>query len=220
VACGGTVGTSGSSSSPTLAGATPAATTATGSPATAQPTQSSTASGQSQLGEILASARLTTYKIGYRYTIAGQATDQTWYSKPPRQRFDFSVGTGASALVISFFALPEGSYSCFSVGTSKQCMAVPGAGSPLDQNAVASSMRAMIQNPGSVAGTFVETKTFAGQTGLCYDVTGTTSGRFCYTRDGILLYSAFSAAGSAITMEATQVTTTVPDSDFELPAKP
>jgi len=222
VACGGTTpsGSSRASGQPSAAATATVASTAaaSGLPATARPSPSG--SSQAQLGELLASARLTPYKITYRFTAAGQTSDQTWYSKPPRQRFDFAVGTGTTALVFSVYALPEGTFSCFVVGTTKQCMAVPGGGSGLDQNAAAASVRSMIQNPGSYTGTFVEAKTFAGQNGLCYDVTGTSTGRYCYSPTGLLLYSSFSAAGSSITMEATQVSTTVPDSDFELPAKP
>ena len=169
---------------------------------------------------MLAAARLSPYKITYRYTVAGLVSEQSWYSKPPKQRFDFSTG----GLVISYFTLPEGSYYCFTVGTSKQCMAIQGVGSPLEQNPAAVFVQAMVQNPGNFAGTFVEARTIAGQQGLCYDVNGTaagvTSGRFCYTQTGILLYSAFGAAGTQIVMEATNVSTTVPDSDFDLPAKP
>ena len=223
IACGGTTpsGSSSTSGQPSAAATASAASTAaaSGLPATARPSASGSSS-QAQLGELLASARLSPYKITYRFTAAGQSSDQTWYSKPPRQRFDFGVGTGAAALVFSVYTLPEGTFSCFVVGTTKQCMAVPGGGSGLDQNAAAASVRSMIQNPGSYTGTFVEAKTFAGQNGLCYDVSGATTGRYCYSSTGLLLYSSFSAAGSSITMEATQVSTTVPDSDFELPAKP
>lgn len=220
IACSPTAGTGTATGS-----ATPAATLGgtSGRPATAQPTAGGTTT-QAQLNEVLAAARLSPYKITYRYTLAGLVSEQSWYSKPPRQRFDFSTGAGAQAFVISYFTLPEGSFYCFTAGTTKQCMAIQGVGSPLEQNPAAMFVQSMVQNPGSYAGTFVERKTFAGQEGLCYDVNGTvagpTSGRFCYTQTGILLYSAFGAAGTQVVMEATNVSTTVPDSDFDLPAKP
>ena len=224
VACGPTSGTGGATNNAN-ATATSAATLGGTSarPATAQPTAGGTTT-QAQLNEVLAAAKLSPYKITYRYTVGGLISEQSWYSKPPRQRFDFSTGAGAQAFVISFFTLPEGSFYCFTVGPTKQCMSIQGVGSPLDQNPAAMFVQSMVQNPGSYAGTFVEKKTFAGQEGLCYDVNGTvttaTSGRFCYTQTGILLYSAFGAAGSQVVMEATNVSTTVPDSDFVLPAKP
>src|SRR4029079_6557205 len=134
--------------------ATPAATLGGTSarPASAQPSAGSTA-GQAQLDQVLAAAKLSQYKITYRYTVAGLVSDQSWYSKPPKQRFDFSTGTGAQAFVISYFTLPAGSYYCFTVGTSKQCMAIQGVGSPLEQNPAAVFVLAMVQNPGNFAGT-------------------------------------------------------------------
>jgi len=220
LACSPSAGTGVSTGSATPA-VTPASTLGGTSsrPATAQPTASGTTT-QAQLNEVLAAARLSPYKITYRYTVAGLVSEQSWYSKPPKQRFDFSTG----GLVISYFTLPEGSYYCFAAGTTRQCMATVGVASPLEQNPAAVFVQAMIQNPGNFAGTFVEARTIAGQQGLCYDVNGTaagvTSGRFCYTQTGILLYSAFGAAGTQIVMEATNVSTTVPDSDFDLPARP
>jgi len=225
VSCGGATSTTGTAS-PSSAATAAAQSTGTGLPATARPTASG-ATGQAQLGELLAASRLSQYKITYRYTVGTVVSDQSWYFKPPKQRIDFATGSGAQAFVISFYSLPEGSYYCFVVGTAKQCTAIQGAGSPLDQNAGAVFIRSMMQNPSSYAGTFVESRTFAGQAGLCYDVNGTatvvagvSSGRFCYTREGLLLYSSFGPTGSQITMEATNVSTTVPDSDFDLPAKP
>ena len=80
---------------------------------------------------------------------------------------------------------------------------------------------------GKRGGSYTGMKTIAGQQGLCYDVkatatvaTGLSSGNFCYSKEGIALLSQFSAAGSSWSMEATNVSTTVPDSDFALPSKP
>ncbi|MEP6694747.1 MAG: hypothetical protein ABJB39_08895, partial [Chloroflexota bacterium] len=59
----------------------------------------------------------------------------------------------------------------------------------------------------------------------CYDVkstvaaAGLTDGRFCYSTQGIPLLQRFGAAGGTWSMEATHLSTTVPDADFALPAK-
>ncbi|MEK7862565.1 MAG: hypothetical protein AAB295_04795, partial [Chloroflexota bacterium] len=50
--------------------------------------------------------------------------------------------------------------------------------------------------------------------------TGFSSGSFCYTKEGIALLSQFTVQGATWSMEATNVSTTVPDSDFTLPATP
>jgi len=147
VSCGGATSTTGTAS-PSAVGTAAAPSTGSSLPATAQPTASGSTS-QAQLGEVLAASRLSPYKITYRYTVGTVVSDQSWYYKPPKQRIDFSTGSGAQAFVISFYSLPEGSYYCFVVGTARQCMVIQGAGSPLDQNAGAVFIRSMMQNPGS-----------------------------------------------------------------------
>lgn len=230
VACGGapagSAGAGASAGASTAATATPAASSGTGA-ATGAPS-----AGGPRLSEVLSAARSSQYKVTYKYTLtgagAGVSGEQSWYFKPPKARFDFSSNLGGQTTVISFFTLPDGSYYCMSLGTTKTCFSLKGAGigSPMDTNPAAIFQQSMVANPSAYGGVFVENKTFAGQTGACYDVTasaataGATSGRFCYTKDGILLFENFSAAGSGVTLEATNVSTTVPDSDFDLPAKP
>jgi len=228
VSCGGggttTTGASGA--------ATAAATSAsTGAPGTGAPT---TAAGgnQPKLADLLAAAKVSQYKITYRITASGGGADafsgeQSWYFKPPRSRFDFGSNVGGQTTTISFFSLPEGSFYCFAGGGSAQCLAIAGAGSPLDQNLAVSMQQSLVNHPDQYGGTFSQSKTIAGQQALCYDVkataaaaTGLSSGTFCYSKEGIALLSQFSASGSSWSMEATNVSTTVPDSDFTLPAKP
>jgi hypothetical protein len=235
VACGGasTTGTAGASAGASAAAAAtnPASVPGAGTPATAAP---ATAAGASQpkLTELLAAAKLTQYKITYKITASGAGAEafsgeQSWFFKPPRSRFDFASNVGGQKTTISFFSLPEGSFYCFAAGGSTQCLAIAGVGSPLDQNIAASMQQSLIDHPDQYGGTFSSTKTIAGQQGLCYDVkavaaatTGLSSGTFCYSKEGIALLSQFSASGSSWSMEATSVSTTVPDSDFTLPAKP
>ena len=116
---------------------------------------------------------------------------------------------------------------CFAQGGTTQCLSVPGVGSPLDQNLAASFQASLSDHPDQYGATFTGTKTIAGVQASCYDVkatasaaTGLSAGSFCYTKEGIPLLSSFSAQGSSWSMEATNVSTTAPDSDFTLPAKP
>ena len=224
VACGGaTPATSGATA------AASAATTTSSAATTASAAASAAASGQ-KLSDLLAASKAATYKITYKITASGAGAEgfsgeQTWYFKPPRARFDFSMSQGGQALTIQYFTLPEGSFYCFNVGQVR-CMSVQGVGSPLDQNPAAQAQRALIDNPAQFGATFTSTKTIAGQNGQCYDVksnattAGFTSGTFCYTKDGVPLLSQFAAAGSTFSVEATSYSTNVADSDFTLPAKP
>lgn len=223
VACGGGAPATTSAS----AGAT--ASTAGTAPSTASTAATAAASGQ-KLSDLLAASKTATYKITYKIGATGAGAEgfggeQTWYFKPPRARFDFSMSQGGQALTIQFFTLPEGSFYCLNIGQVR-CMAVQGVGSPLDQNPAAQAQRALIDNPGQFGATFTSTKTIAGQTGQCYDVkssattAGFTTGTFCYTKDGVPLLSQFAAAGTTFSVEATNYSTNVADSDFTLPAKP
>jgi len=42
-----------------------------------------------QLNEFSPRQGCSPYKITYRYTIGTLISEQSWYSKPPKQRFDF-----------------------------------------------------------------------------------------------------------------------------------
>ena len=178
---------------------------------------------------MLSSSKTQEYKVTYKVTATGTGAEalngnQTWYFKPPRSRFDFTTNFGGTATTMSMFSLPEGSFMCFGTSGQTQCLKTPPTGSPLDQNPAAVAARQMVDNPGAFNATSTGARTIAGQSGLCYDVKATagafTTGQFCYTKEGIQLLSAFTAQGLSLTTEATNVSMTVPDSDFTLPAKP
>jgi hypothetical protein len=229
VGCGGATPTTSGAG----AGASAATTTASSAPSgasTASAAASAAASGQ-KLSDLLAASKTATYKITYKISASGAGAEgfsgeQTWYFKPPRARFDFSLSQSGQALTIQYFTLPEGSFYCINIGQLR-CMAAQGVGSPIDQNPAALAQRSLLDDPSSFGATLTGTKTIAGQTGQCYDVkasattaAGFTAGTFCYTKDGVPLLSQFSAAGSTFSVEATNYSTTVADSDFTLPAKP
>ena len=227
VSCGGATPTSN-----TGAGASAGATSAaTGAGAATGTSSAATAAGSAQpgLGSLLTSSKTQEYKVTYKVTATGTGADalagnQTWYFKPPRSRFDFTTNMGGTLTTISMFTLPEGSFMCFALAGQTQCVGAPPTGSPLDQNPAALAQRQMIDNPSAFGATPTGPRTIAGQSGLCYDVKATAgafnAGTFCYTKEGIQLLSAFTAQGLTLSTEATNLSLTVPDSDFTLPAKP
>ncbi len=228
VACGGAAPATGGASAGASEGAA-AATNAAPSPSSAASAAGGSAVSGPKLTDLLSASKTAQYKITYKITTAGAGAEgfsgeQTWYFKPPQSRFDFSVSQGGQKLTCSFFNRSDGNFYCFNAG-QVQCLRVQGTSSPLDQNAAALAQRSLIDNPGSYGATFTSTKTIAGQAGQCYDVKanatsgGFTSGSFCYTKDGVPLLSSFSVAGQSWSMEATNYSATVPDADFELPAK-
>jgi hypothetical protein len=221
--CGGGTATSGTAG----ANATNAATTSGGT-ASGAPT-----SGSPSFGQILGSAKASEYKVTYTLTATGGAAgfsgEQSWYSKPPKSRFDFSSSTSGQTATVSLFSLPDGVFMCFGgTGQAASCIGMSGVDTALQQNPAALFQESMIEHPEQWNGVLVETRQIAGQQAHCYDVkpvtattaVGLTDGRYCYSTQGIPLLQRFAVQGGTWSMEATKLSTTVPDSDFALPSKP
>ena len=214
--CGGSTPTSTGTTGATATNAVVATgTTASGAPSTAG----------ASFGQILGSARTSEYKVTYKLSAAG-AGEQSWYFKPPKARYDFSTTAGGQSSVVSIYALPDGTYMCFGgTGVAAQCIGMSGLDTALQQNPAALFQQSMFQHPEQFNAVLVETRQIAGQQAQCFDVKSTVvvatlgDGRFCYSPQGIMLLQRFGAAGATLDMEATSFSTTVPESDFTLPAK-
>lgn len=213
----------------TGAAATSAAAAST-APTNAATPQPSAAAGPA-LAAILGTAKLTEYKVTYKLTATGSGAamsgEQTWYLKPPRSRFDFTSAMGGHATTMSIFDLPEGSFMCFGDVGQTQCLGTPASGSPAQQNLALSFQESLVDHPNDWGGVLVETRTIAGQKAYCYDVralaaaaAGLSEGRFCWSDKGMLLLQSFKSGDGTWSMEATNVSTSVPASDFTLPAQP
>ena len=116
---------------------------------------------------------------------------------------------------------------CFGgAGQTASCIGMTGLDTALQQNPAALYQEALLQHPDQYSGVLVETRQIAGQQASCYDVkstvasAGLTDGRFCYSSQGIPLLQRFAVQGATWSMEATNLSSTVPDSDFALPSKP
>lgn len=212
--------------------ATPTGTTASFDTATKGPvvsggaaTGAGAASGPS-FGQIVSSAKVSEYKVTYKLTAAGGG-EQSWYSKPPKTRYDFGSSVSGQTSTVSIYSLPDGTFMCFGgTGQTAQCIGMTGLDTALQQNPAALYQQSLIQHPEQFSAVLVETRQIAGQQAQCFDVKSTVptaslgDGRFCYSPQGILLLQKFAAQFGALDMEATSLSTTVPDSDFTLPAKP
>ena len=217
----------GGSATPT--GTTAATATATNAAVASSVGSGGPTSGSPSFGQILGAAKASEYKVTYKLTATGGAEgfsgEQSWYFKPPKARFDFTSSTSGQAATISLYALPDGTYMCFGgTGQTAQCIGMSGLDTALQQNPAAAYQEAFIQHPDQFSGVLVETRQIAGQQAHCYDVkasattAGLTDGRFCYSTQGIPLLQRFAVQGGTWSMEATNLSTTVPDSDFTLPA--
>jgi hypothetical protein len=216
--CGGAAGPTGGTGSLDTATRAPVASGAAVTPVPP--------AGGASFGQILGSAKASEYKVTYKLAVAAGG-EQSWYSKPPKTRYDFSASAGGQTSIVSIYSLPDGTFMCFGgTGAAAQCIGMSGLDTALQQNPAALFQQSMIQHPEQFNAVLVETRQIAGQQAQCFDVKSTTpvavltDGRFCYSTQGILLLQRFGAQGAAFDMEATSLSTTVPDSDFTLPAKP
>jgi len=210
---------------------TPTGTTASGTPVTTAAVASGAAAtggpsaSSASFAQILSAAKTSEYKVTYKLTAGGG--EQSWYSKPPKTRYDFSSSVSGQTATVSIYSLPDGTYMCFGgTGVTAQCIGMTGLDTALQQNPAALYQQSMLQHPEQFSAVLVETRQIAGQQAQCFDVKSAvatavlTDARFCYSTQDILLLQRFGAQASALDMEATSLSTSVPDSDFVLPAKP
>jgi hypothetical protein len=216
-ACGGAAAPSAQGPVSTTAAATTAAAQAT----TTAPAAQATASGPN-INDILKAGKLAAYKVTYKWTTTAggqtQMSEQTWYYKAPKARFDFSAGPGA---VFSVYTLPDGTYLCTGAGGQTFCQKGP-AGSGLDANPAAAFGLQLQDHPEQFNSSFAGTRSIAGQTAQCYAVkspAGTAFGDVtsCYSSSGVPLLTQMKSQGQEFTMEASSFSTSVSDADFVLP---
>jgi len=215
-ACGGAAAPSAQAPATTPA----AAVTAAQAAATSAP--AATPSGPN-VADLLKAGKLSTYKVTYKWTIVAggqtQTSEQTWYYKAPKARFDFSAGPGS---LFSVFTLEDGTYVCTTAGGQSFCQKSPG-GSGLDANPAASFGLQFQDHPEQFNASFQGTRSIAGQTAQCYGVKSIAAGAFgdvtsCYSSNGVPLLTKMTSQGQEFTMEASDFSTTVTDADFKLPA--
>jgi outer membrane lipoprotein-sorting protein len=202
----------------------PASTSAT-TAAVATQAAATTPAGP-QISDILKAGKLSTYKVTYKWTITGggqtQTSEQTWYYKAPKARFDFSAGPAGAGGTFSVYTLEDGTYICTGAGGQTFCQKSPG-GSGLDANPAASFGLQLQDHPDQFNASFQGTRSLAGQTAQCYGVKALTGSAFgdvtsCYSSTGVPLLTQIKSQGQEFTMEATNFSTSVSDADFKLPA--
>ncbi|MEK7216160.1 MAG: hypothetical protein AAB289_11235, partial [Chloroflexota bacterium] len=207
LACGG-----GAPPAAPTAAAGAAAPTAAAVP-TATPAPTATPTGPN-LAALFNAAKAASFKVTYRVSgnAGGQAMsgEQTVYVKPPKTRVDLTAALGGQTGSMSMYSLPEGVFMCVSGGQSF-CTAAPGS-----QPSVADTLKKNLSP--DLAGTTPQgSRQVAGQSTSCFRtaVEGQTA-LMCMTSAGIPLY--VESAGAV--MEATSFSTSVSDSDFNLPSQP
>jgi hypothetical protein len=179
--------------------------------------------------QVLSASQAIEYEVKYQFTATGPRQafigEQSWSFKPGRARFDLK-STLAGKSSMSLFALPDGTFMCLGAGAQAECTGISGLETALQQNPAAFYQASLIAHPEQFSAVLVGTRHIAETHAHCYDVrplassSGLPDGRFCYSKDGIPLVSRVSSPTGQWSMEATSLSTTVPDSNFALPAKP
>ncbi len=200
----------------------PAAGAATSAPVAVATQAPAAAQGPTFL-DLAKAKKAASYKVTYRVsgTTGGQtvSSDQTWYVKPPKSRFDIYAG----ADVVSTYVLEDGTYFCSRAGGQTVCLKMP-ASQALGQNVGAQADQQVTGQPDAFDPNYQGTRQIAGQTGQCYVVrpktaqAGFAESAFCYTAQGVPLFIQAKGQGFESTLEATAFSTSVSDDDFKLPA--
>lgn len=180
--------------------------------------------------DLAKTAKAASYKVTYRMsgTSGGETMsgDQTWYIKPPKSRFDFSLADGGQTGTASMYILEDGLYLCSSQDGSMTCLKMPKEQAA--QQNQGSQVQGDVQgNPDQFDTTYQGTRQIAGQQAQCFALkpkgaaqAGFTQGTFCYETQGIPLLMQSKGQGLDMSMEATSFSASVTDADFKLPAQP
>lgn len=173
--------------------------------------------------EILLVAKFAEYKVHFK--AGGDGSEQSWYFKQGKARFDVKAIVGDRTALTSVFLLPDGIFRCTGVGLQAQCSAMADVESALQQDPIALYQESLFAHPSSFNGAIAEQRHISVLHGHCYDVrpVGAPSeptAFFCYTLGGMALQARVTARAVDRSLEAASLTFIVPDTDFKLPAKP
>ena len=213
---------SSSSSSTTSTKGSSSATTDHGSGSST--TAASTASELSKFETSIQSATGSTFKLTYSETSSSSSGTLTFEQLPPR--YLFSSGGSSAFDVID---TDTGTYACSGTSGHAYCYSYSSATDPfaglLDVISGKSVLTTLhdVQNglaskAAGVKASF-SSQTFAGQPSRC--VSGTYQGnsfKYCVTESGVLAYAGGSGSTSVGSISLTSYSTSVPASDFVLPA--
>jgi hypothetical protein len=208
-ACGG--GGEEKPSGPTAAAAT--------SPAGKTPTVGETPQARAGGGELSGLADKfgkATFKVTYQLSTGGANPTQgsiTWYKKGDNLRMDIAGGILGQEVSSILIIRPDNSYIC-SGGSCFEAAGVAGG-----YSALVTQFEKALTDP-SVNVLSTSSRNIAGEDAKCYTVSGPDiegQAEMCLSGEGVPLYAKEMAVGAETTMEATDVSRDVSDSDFEPP---
>ncbi len=198
-------------------------------PAGEEPTEpSGEDGGGADLGElrdIAGNLEDATFKV--TLTFSGEAAadlgegEMTWYQKPPNTRFDISAQAEGEEFAFIVINTPDASYACTSFpGAGGTCFKgdAQDASNPFAGFAdIVEGVDEEITAGDVTVRTRIERK-IAGVDAVCWEIESPEGdGTFCASESGIPLLIKTTTPDGTFTLEATDVSTDVSDSDFEPP---
>lgn len=157
-----------------------------------------------------------TFKVTYQLSTGGATPTQgsiTWYKKGDNLRMDIAGGILGQQTSSILIIRPDTSYVC-NEGSCFESPTVAGGYSVL----VTQFEKALTDPSVNVLST--SSRNIAGEDAKCYTVSGPDvegQAEMCLSGEGVPLYAKQIAVGAETTMEATDVSRDVSDSDFEPP---
>jgi hypothetical protein len=157
-----------------------------------------------------------TFKVTYQVSTGGATPTQgsiTWYKKGDNLRMDIAGGILGQQVSSVLIIRPDISYIC-SEGSCFEVPAIAGG-----YSALVTQVEKALTDP-SVNVLSTSSRNIAGEDAKCYTVSGPGiegQAETCLSGEGVPLYAKEMALGVETTMEATDVSRDVSDSDFEPP---
>jgi hypothetical protein len=165
-----------------------------------------------------------TFKVTYQLSGGGATPSQgtmTWYKKGDNMRMDIAGEVQGQQENVILIIRPDTSYYCTSapeVGEGGTCFSAPSeAGQGVTQTAA--ELEKTLTDP-SVDVLSTSSRNIAGEDAKCYTVSSPNiegQAEMCLSGDGVPLSTKETAGGVETTMEATDFSHDVSDSDFEPP---
>jgi hypothetical protein len=197
------------------------------SPAGTTPTVGTTpeaAAGGGEFSGVAEKFANSTFKVTYQLSGAGAGVtngSMTWYKKGDSLRMDMSGEMEGQQTSATFIMGSDKSYFCTSgaetgeAGFCFETTSAEGAG----VGDMASELEKTLTDP-NVNVVSTSSRNIAGEDAKCYtvqspDIEG--EAELCMSSDGVPLYSKSTEQGGEVTMEATDFSHDVSDSDFEPP---
>lgn len=173
---------------------------------------------------LVAAKQAQPFKVNYDYsaTVNGQTTTGTMamYFKAPSMRTDITMQANGNLVTTQAFFKDGKMYTCTNAVGSFMCLE---STATISASASGNFVGEVESNQANYNITADGSMSIAQTTATCFKAIGKeqeATTRFCYTADGVPVYTKSEFEGSVTELKATSYSTTVTESDFTLPAQP